>query len=149
MKIRFFQHNVYAMAFGLCFFLFSAHLFAVEKFAVVVNIDSPIPRLSQYQLSTVYLDKSREIHGISVQPVDLKKWDGVKESFYKQVIHKDSSQLNAYWARKLFTGRGKPPRSFIDVKSIYHFMGKNDNVIAYIPQSEVDLTQVKVIYKGK
>lgn len=118
-----------------------------EDFIVITGIDSPIPRLTAYQINSIFMDKSREIYGVQVQPLDLSPWTDAKEAFYLTILKKNSSQLNAYWARKLFTGRGKPPRHFSDVKSMYHFMQENPSSIAYISPEQLDEARVKVIYR--
>ncbi|NRB38460.1 MAG: hypothetical protein HRU20_08315 [Pseudomonadales bacterium] len=117
-----------------------------QGFVVVARIDSPIPSLTAYQLGGIFLDKNRKIHGLLIQPLDLEAWQGVKQAFYKHTVQKNASQLNAYWARKLFTGRGKPPRSVPDVKSIYHYLRRNKQAIAYMAVEDADLNRVRIIY---
>ena len=118
-----------------------------KSFVVVSHIDSSIPVLTSQQLKGIFLGKRQEVHGLLVQPLDMEQWQGVKQAFYTQLVRKNASQLNAYWARKLFTGRGKPPRAFADSRALYHYLRKNKDAIAYMSPQDVDLSRVKIIYR--
>ncbi len=136
-----------AIFYSLVFCCSFAPSLLAQSFVVVAGETSPLSSMSKYDISNVYLDKTREVSGIAIEPLDLKEWTSVKNDFYRDVIKKNASQLNAYWARKLFTGRGKPPRNFKDIRSLSHFLQKNPKAIAYMPASAVARYPVKVLYR--
>ena len=118
-----------------------------DGLVVVSHIDSPLQALSKQQIKSLFLGKRQEIHGLSLQAVDIEQWQGTKQAFYEQVIDKNASQLNAYWARKLFTGRGKPPHRVKDAKAFYYYLRRNKNAVAYMSVDDVDLERVKILYR--
>jgi len=61
------------------------------------------------------------------------------------VTGKSDSQLQAYWSRLVFTGKGKPPKTIGSSALIKSQVASRANAIAYIDSSEVD-DSVKVVF---
>ncbi|MEO7713973.1 MAG: hypothetical protein ABIV10_13740, partial [Gemmatimonadaceae bacterium] len=83
------------------------------KYVIVVNPSNPIRRLSQTQLSRIYLGKLQgwDIKG-RVEPVvvlDLKAGSPLREKFTQDVLRKSASEAEAYWRQEIYSGRSFPP----------------------------------------
>ncbi len=145
------KNMVKALSCTLALLLLSVAVLASEKpvnpnVVVVTHVDSPLPGLSKPELRSLFLGKRQEVYGIAFKPVDLEQWQGAKQAFYDQVVDKNASQLNAYWARKLFTGRSKPPHQVNDVRALYYYLRRNKQAVGYMLLDDVDPKRVKIIY---
>ena len=117
------------------------------KYVVIVNPSNPISRLSQSQLSRIYLGKLRgwEING-KVEPVvvlDQVAGSPVREKFTLDVLRKSVTEADAYWRQEIYSGRSFPPleQSEADaLAAVRGFIGS----IAYV-SATADLTGVKVV----
>lgn len=108
---------------------------AQEDLHVIVHDDTGIDRLSKKQVADLFLGRSTGKSGIKVKPVDLKD-KAIKSRFYKAVAGMSRHRVRAYWARRVFTGKGRPPAS-ISLEEVPAYMAANRGVITYIPENHV------------
>jgi len=113
---------------------------------VIIHPDNPVETLSQRQVIDIFMGREvRFPNGATAIPVDQAPNSPVRERYYQQLIGKSIAQINAYWARLLFTGRATPPRVLGSNEAVMDTVLNNRDVIAYIDRA--DLTdQVKIIY---
>ena len=64
--------------------------------------------------------------------------------FSSLLLQRSSQQLRSYWARQMFTGKGKPPRRVKSSAILKDLVAKNPEYIGYLWESEVD-SSVKVL----
>ena len=69
-----------------------------------------------------------------------------KGEFHQAITQKTEAQLQAYWAKRVFTGKGQPPKAVGQESLAKNMVASSKNTIAYIDESLVDST-VKVILK--
>lgn len=117
------------------------------KYVVVVNPSNPIRRLSQTQLSRIYLGKLQgwEIKG-KVEPVlvlDLKAGSPLREKFTQDVLRKSTSEAEAYWRQEIYSGRSFPPLEQTEPEALAQVRTSLGG-IAYVSAS-ADLKGVKVV----
>ncbi|WP_374591658.1 hypothetical protein [Aquabacterium sp.] len=85
-----------------------AHAGAVAgPLLVVVPDTSPIQALSRQELIDIYLDLNSARVAQQAMPLDRSE-DGLRERFY-QSLGVSPSAVRAHWAKRVFTGRGRPP----------------------------------------
>ncbi|MBN1625978.1 MAG: hypothetical protein JW944_05590 [Deltaproteobacteria bacterium] len=84
-------------------------------------------------------------NGVSALPIDQPVDSEIRDKFYKLLTGKTVAQVNAYWARLIFTGRATPPRVIPDVESTLRVVRENKDAIAYLNRKDVDDT-VKVVF---
>ncbi|MDH5387566.1 MAG: hypothetical protein OEY06_03845 [Gammaproteobacteria bacterium] len=115
------------------------------EIVVVASLDSPISKMSQREVTNIFMAKTnRNSEGKRVTAIELSDSD-CKTEFYKVITGKTISQLKSYWSKLIFTGKGKPPRSFDENKSLVEELNNNDYAVTYIPANQ--LTQsMKVVY---
>lgn len=103
------------------------------EYVVIVSADNPVARLAAHEVANIYLGRtSRFPGGRLVVPVDLKKNNAARKTFYKNLIQQNPAQVQAQWSRLVFTGRGKPPRQASDGMELVEIVARNPNAIGYV-----------------
>lgn len=129
--------------FGCCLASLVAALICAEialaDTVVVVSAKNTDMRLTSEQVGKIFLGKVDTFpNGGSAEPVDQAEGSPVRDDFYVKVAHKSPAQLNAYWARIIFTGSGHPPKLREDSIAVRREVAGNVRAIGYIDRSAVD-----------
>jgi ABC-type phosphate transport system substrate-binding protein len=112
---------------------------------IIVNKDNAISSISQDQLSRIFLKKSTKWeNGNKVVPVDLTKQHKTRTVFSKSIHGKSVSAIQAYWQKKIYTGKGVPPAEQKNDQAVVVFVRSNPGAIGYI-SSSTSTSGVKVI----
>lgn len=119
--------------------------FASAEVVVIVNAASPVSSASAGDIAQIYLGKRSDIGGNTVVAVDQAEGNASRAVFYDKVVEKNPSQLNAYWSRLIFTGKGSPPRQVGSDAEVADAVADDEEAIGYIDSSAV-VEGVKVIY---
>jgi len=136
------------MKFKLFYILFIL-FYSIQSNAlvVIVNKNSNINSLTKRQVVDIYMGRFNTFpNGENVTPVDLPPQSVLKSQFYMQLVQQNEKKINSYWARLLFSGSAKPPKIIESVDDIISQILKNNEMMAYIPESEVK-QGVKVVFK--
>ena len=121
---------------------FSMPVFAAV--AVIVHPDNP-NTLDAKQVRKLFLGKLRAFpNGMEVLPIDQAVDDPSRAVFVKKILKKGEGNLNSYWARMIFSSKGKPPKVINNPAEMKKLIAANKNAIGYIDAAEVDDT-VKVV----
>ena len=116
---------------------------------VIVNPGNPVAALNREQVVDIYLGRQLTFpNGNTALPIDLPPDSGVRARFYLKLVSRSIAQINAYWARLLFTGRATPPRVLGSAPAVLKSVRENLDAIAYLNSDEVD-ARVKVVYRIK
>ncbi|WP_235956077.1 hypothetical protein [Grimontia sedimenti] len=120
---------------------------ARAELVVVVNAENPLSALSSRQLVDLYMGRYNSYpNGESADTTDLPERSQERELFYRMLVGKSAAQVNAYWARLLFTGKSEPPQTVGSSDDVIALVRDNKNAIAYI--NEADLVDgLKVVYR--
>jgi len=122
--------------------LFSSITFA--DVAVIVNPGNG-SSLSDSDISRLFLGKLKKFSsGDKALAVNLKLGSSTRGEFEKKVLGKSASQIKAYWSKRVFSGKGKPPPELVSDKDVITMVASDGNVIAYVDAASVD-DSVKVI----
>ena len=125
--------------------LLISSLSAAAEIVVVVHQDSPLDKLSQRDVINIFLAKTnRNIDGERVTALEIDNSD-YKEVFYKTISGKTIPQLKSYWSALIFTGKGKPPKSFNESESLVAELRSNLYAITYLPADQVT-SSMKIVY---
>jgi len=118
---------------------------AHAEVVVIVSAKSPVTSLTAEQTARIFLGKTNSFPDDSdAVPIDQAEGSAIRDEFYSKVVHKNSSQLSAYWAKVIFTGDGRPPEKLESNVAVRKAVAKNPKVIGYIDKSAVDKS-VRVI----
>jgi len=118
---------------------------AFAEVAVIVN-SANSNQLDANAIKKIYLGKSKSFDdGMKVNPVN-QDGNSVADEFNDKVVGKSGSQLNAYWSKLVFTGKGTPPEKLSNDQAVIDFVSSNKDGIGYIDSAKVT-DSVKVIGK--
>jgi hypothetical protein len=131
-----------ALVFMLCW-MFSFQVFA--KTAVVVAKDSPLTVLNIEAVSNIFLARtSRYENGQKAIPIEVESREA-RANFYQQISGKTAAQLNSYWTTLVFTGKGKPPKTYSSQADVLNKLTSQPGTITYMPLSAIT-KELKVLY---
>ncbi|MFY8273197.1 phosphate ABC transporter substrate-binding protein [Pseudoalteromonas sp. SSDWG2] len=92
----------------------------------------------------LFLGKAKSFNdGSAASPVNQDA-NAVFDEFNDKVLGKSSSQLNAYWSKLVFTGKGTPPDKLANDQAVIDFVKANPGAIGYVSSASVT-ADVKVV----
>lgn len=114
--------------------------------AVVVNVDSGVNKLSERQVVDLFMGRYVAFpNGATALPLDQPVDSKARAKFYELLTGKTVPQINAYWAKLIFSGRASPPRVAPDESKVLSMIRDNKHAIGYVDARDLDKT-VKVVY---
>lgn len=118
------------------------HASFAQEIAIIGNADNNT-QLTQAEAINIFMGRYRQFsNGTSAKPIDN---EALKQEFYLALVNKSSAEINAYWARLIFSGRTQPPEKIEDSNKVMDSVVKESQAISYVPLSKVDNT-VKVLF---
>jgi ABC-type phosphate transport system substrate-binding protein len=117
---------------------------AYGDIAVVVH-PSNTTALDKSALERIYMGKTNNFNnGRAALPINASKGNVTRAEFNKLVIERSEAQINAYWSKLLFTGKGTPPKELATDQEIIATVSANEDAIGYVDSSAVT-DNVKVV----
>jgi ABC-type phosphate transport system substrate-binding protein len=114
---------------------------------VIINARSSVERLTQDEVINIFLGRFRQLpSGIAALPADLPATQPEKATFYRLLVNKDLADLNAYWARLIFSGRTAPPRQTRGNDEMLRYVAETPGALGYIERARSD-SRVKVVFE--
>ncbi|MDA3946591.1 MAG: hypothetical protein PF439_07935 [Helicobacteraceae bacterium] len=104
-------------------------------------------RLSNQNISRIYLKKKRYNGSLKLVALNLSASDPLRKEFEHSVLSMSDLQLAAYWAKQHYQGQ-RPPLSMMSAASVLAFVREVEGAIGYIPKASVD-DSVNIIYEVK
>ena len=106
--------------------------------AIIVNQNNN-NQLDEAEVRRIFLGKSRAFpDGSDVRPLDLSSGSEVRSLFISKVLKKSEGNLNAYWARMLFSSKATPPKVISKQEDVKKLVAENAQMIGYIDAALVD-----------
>ncbi|WP_228375658.1 MULTISPECIES: hypothetical protein [Methylomonas] len=119
---------------------------AQPRIAVIVHPDSSFTDLSQKQVVDIYMGRLLSLPNNHIPlPLDQQGGSPLREHFYETLTEKPLAQINAYWARLMFSGRATPPRMLPDSFSVLQAVSQNRDAIGYVEEDKVTAA-VRVLF---
>lgn len=116
--------------------------------AVIVNPKNNAV-VSEVQLRSIYLGKVKTFdNGISVKPLDLALGNDARKVFFANFLHKSEANMNSYWARMLFSSKGRPPEEVANSATAVKLVASSVEAIAYVDSADVT-SAVRVLFTLK
>ncbi len=126
----------------LAFSAVSAH---AEEVVLIVNPANPLTEMTLKEVKNIYLGKSKFFPGGGkVIPADQPEKTLVRKIFYEVMIDKSPSKLKAYWSKRIFTGKGTPPRVVKGDEAMRAWVAEQPMALGYVLRKSVD-DSVKVL----
>lgn len=130
-----------------CLVAIPAIAVATEDIVVIVNNKSNINNLNRDEVINIFLGRNRRLaSGITALPLDLPCTVFEREQFYLQLTGKSTNEINAYWARLVFSGRASPPSLVQNQEEIIQVVADNLGAVGYVAKSKVT-PSVKIIFE--
>jgi hypothetical protein len=110
-----------------------------EPLAVVVDAHAGIERMSHDEVINIFLGRYRRLpNGIGATPIDQPEDGNLKNLFYRRLVNKSPSEINAYWARLIFSGKTAPPTQSSSATEVTKLLINSTGGITYMDRSKVD-----------
>ncbi|WP_417593844.1 phosphate ABC transporter substrate-binding protein [Oceanospirillum sp.] len=130
------------------YFLLTLLLATSSAMADVVVIAHPSgpDSMAKNDIRDLYIGRSKQLPGgQTADPIDLSQGQALRDEFHTKVTGRSQAQLNAFWSKQVFTGKGQPPRMLDSTTAVKSAVANTPGAIGYIDASEVD-GSVKVIF---
>jgi ABC-type phosphate transport system substrate-binding protein len=112
---------------------------AQAELVIIVHEKNKIDSLTAQQVQNIFLGRSRIFpNGKFALPIDQSS--PLRAEFYEKLSGRPVEQINAYWARIMFTGQASPPQQLPDDKAVLQTVRENEGAIGYIDSKQVDKT---------
>jgi len=119
---------------------------ARAELVVVANPRSGIEQLSAEDVINIFLGRYRRLaSGIAAEPVDIVDDSALRARFYRSLVNKSLPEINAYWARLVFSGKTRPPHMVSSVEGALQFVASQPGGLAYLERAQVD-RRVKIVF---
>lgn len=107
---------------------------------IVIGNLAGIESLSATQVEDVFMGRMRSLsNGRVATPVD---YTALRAEFYGKLISRPIEQVDAYWARIIFTGLASAPVKLPNDDDVITTVAENIDAIGYIDQECVKITTV-------
>ena len=114
-----------------------------EPIVVIVHPDSKIESIDLSLAKRIFLGKKKNYKGVNLRVVDVKE-ENIRKDFYQEIADLSLPKLRKYWAKRIFTGKGNPPKKVASTTTAKRMVSKSKSSISFIEKSKVD-ANVKVI----
>lgn len=118
---------------------------AQAELAIIVSPSANIDSINIVQLKRLYLNRANRFpNNVRLLPVDQKSGSSQQVEFTEKALGKSPTELSKYWSRRMFSGKGHPPRQFKDDAEVMQQVAASNDIIGYVDAASVD-DSVKVI----
>lgn len=112
---------------------------ATGSLAVVVNARCGVAVLTRNEVVNIFFGRYRQFfNGREALPVDLVDGHPVRGQFYRRLVGKDISEINAYWSRQIFSGRMQALPKVATPEEAMKWIAANPCGIGFIEQAKAD-----------
>ena len=120
---------------------------AAADWVLVANPKAGITRLSQDEVTNIYLGRFRRlVSGVTAEPIDQSTDSTLRADFYRQLVGKSLAEINAYWARLVFSGKTQPPHSATSSDEALQRVARHTGALAYVERPKVD-ARVMIVFE--
>lgn len=107
--------------------------------SVIGNLRNNLESLSVRQVQDIFLGRTRTFpNGKFALPIDQNS--PLRGEFYRSLTGRGIEQINAYWARLMFTAQASPPQLLPDDAAILLTVGQNEGAIGFVDSAHADKT---------
>ncbi len=136
---------VYLWKLFIFLFLLSISHIGIADIVIIANLNSKIETITKEQAKNLWLGKSKKLPGTGrIKILEHKKESQLKLTFHEIITQKNQIQLNAYWAKIIFTGMATPPKSIRTDSEIIEIVSHKTNTLGYIDSKSIN-KNIKVL----
>jgi ABC-type phosphate transport system substrate-binding protein len=127
----------------LIIFLLFLSSYLRADIAVIGHLDSGVTSMTKKQVKNIFMGRTQFLpSGNFALPIDEPN---LRSHFYYALTHRSIEQINAYWARIMFSGQASPPMKLPNADAIIKVITENKGAIGYIDSKEVNESIVNVL----
>jgi len=115
-----------------------------ENVIIICHPDVPENSLNKNDIKNIFLGKKTEWGDNKKIIFVVLKENETHETFLKEYVEKTSFQYLNYWKKQVFTGKGKPPKSFDTENELIDYVANTEGAIGYV-SAGIEKKNVKVI----
>ena len=105
---------------------------------IVIVHPSNTAELTAKSVQRIFLGKEKKFSdGSETIPINHEPTSEVRADFDASFLRKSSSQVSAYWAKLVFTGKGVPPKEVANDAEVIDLVSKNPSAIGYIDDASL------------
>lgn len=131
----------------LCLLLAERGPLRAGDLVVVVNAGSGVERLSREEVVNLFMGRTRRLApGLMALPIDQGVASPDRARFYRRVVGREQPEINAYWARLLFSGQASPPRQAESEAEVLELLRTHKGAIGYVDRRHVD-RRLRVVFE--
>ena len=128
------------------FMVFNSTIVIAAELVVIVHPSNSTSTMTKSELKKIFLMKRDSFpNGLKAQPFNNTRGAPQRSLFYSKIVGRTDSQMKAYWAKLVFSGKGSPPKTLEGSDKIKEAVANNKNGIGYIESDLVD-SSVKVVF---
>jgi len=114
---------------------------------VIAHPKSGIEQLTHEQVVNIFLGRFRQYpSGVTAEPIDQPPDSAEKAAFYQKLVNKELAEINAYWARLVFSGRTLPPRQAANAGEVLELVASSLGAIGYVERPKGE-SKVKIVFE--
>ena len=131
--------------FIIALLLLVSSTYTVAEIVIIGNLENNQQTLTALQVKDIFMGRTRAFpNGEFASPYDQL---GLRTKFYQSLTNRPIEQINAYWARLMFSGQTSPPKKLADDESIIKKVQENKGAIGYINKENLNEKKVRVFYQ--
>lgn len=124
--------------------LFCFSTVSTAEIVVIGNMDNEVSSLTKKQVIAIFMGRSRSLpNGVRALPLDE---ENLRNEFYEKLTNRSIAQIDAYWARILFSGQASTPALKKDPQTVVDEVKKAKGKIAYIDKKYFNEEQMKMLF---
>jgi ABC-type phosphate transport system substrate-binding protein len=118
-----------------------------QDMVVIVSVDSGVEKLSRDEVINIFMGRYRKLpDGVIATPLDIDGETDERREFYQKLLGKSLAEVNAYWARLIFSGRTAAPEDLATQHHVLDRVARDRNAIGYVERRNLS-KNVKVVYE--
>ena len=103
---------------------------------VVVIGHANLGRLDAAMVQKIFTGKLIKVDGIDVTAVNVKSGP-LRDQFLQTYLQQTDAKYTAYWAIRLFVGKGTPPPELSSPAEVVKFVESTPGAIGYVDESDL------------
>lgn len=112
---------------------------------VIVHPESGVQKLTRDEVINLFTGRQKRLPtgqvAVTVEQADPAT---TRARFYQLLVGKDLPDINAYWARLLYSGQAQPPRQAQSAEEVLALVAANRSAIGVVDGARVD-RRVRVV----
>lgn len=118
---------------------------ALADYVVITNKQARPERVSREIIADMYLYKIKSFaDGTDIRTVDQAVGSKARQIFYRTIVRKTEMELNRYWARRRYSGKGEPPVVLVGDDAVKSWVASTPGAVGYIDKKNLD-SSVRVL----